>query len=175
MGLDGAIGKQLLWASTKWPRPLFELRDGETVVATFRPGLAGFTLAKGRVGDRGWVLRGDFLMRTITFEWTDGPKDTVTFSHPRQTGPLVDERTIVGPHSRAYTLKPGPEPEGRVLVDEDGGALLEYHDTGATLSLKPEVRLTMMPGIRDTESPEAVLMISWYFLITGRRFASDGR
>jgi hypothetical protein len=167
-------GDELVWVRPKWSRFFFELRTGETVVATLA--WAGGSRAVGecagaqyRFSREGW-LRQRILVREGA---TGGPtgadareEPVATFARRRGGGTLTfpDEREFLWQKPRAWTTE-------RVWTDGAATVLVRFNPA----TRESPVTVTSQPQAADlAELPLLILLGQYLIVLAAQEAAAAG-
>lgn len=165
---------ELVWVKPKWSRFFFELRAGETVVATLAwtggsRAVAECAGARYRFSREGW-LRQRILVREGASggaSGDDAPEETVaTFARRRGDGTLTfpDGRTFLWRKPRVWTSE-------RVWADRNETVLVRFNPVTRE---SPVTVLSQPPAADLAELPLLILLGQYLIVLAAQEAAAAG-
>jgi hypothetical protein len=154
--LQDWVGCELQWSVSKTPRRHLDLRDGDELVATFRPSYwhFGSKPAAGTCLDEAWSLeRHGLLKPTFTYRSVDGDgiAAEIRFRHVRR-------RTYQDSMGRQYLLRPSSGDKVFTCAERGKPPLIRLH---RERKWGPSSwNMTIGPAARATPSIAALAMLA---------------
>jgi hypothetical protein len=161
------VGRELHWIKPDWRKMAYELRDGDTRVATMRFRSAFGTHATAESGDGCWTFkRIGFLQTHATVRPCDVEKDIASFRNNAWTGGGVLELA----DGRRYRANTNLWMTAFDFTTEDGQSLVRFRRVGTLPTLSSAVEIPESAGLLE-ELPW-LIMFGWYLTVQLHRDAS---